>query len=71
VIETVPENLLGRFAREGGEAVATTSGDEVHLIVEIPMLEAMLVTKRFGRTRRAFSEFAVLAHENEYTDWSL
>jgi hypothetical protein len=45
VIETIPENVFGLFTGKSGILLAAAGRDEVHLIVNVPMLIAMLTLK--------------------------
>src|SRR3972149_2016080 len=45
VVEAIPEHALGRFACERWEAVAAAGRDKIDLVVEVPVLEAMLVAE--------------------------
>ena len=42
VIEAIPEDCFCLSAREGWEAVAASGGDEVDLVVEVPMFVAVV-----------------------------
>ena len=69
-IEAIPENVFCLFARKGGMAIAATGGDEVHLVVEVPMLIAVVAAVRFAFGGGAFSESAEGGHAAQYKNWS-
>ena len=59
ILETIPKDRLGLLTRKRREPISATCGDEIHLIVNVPMLKAMLTAEVFPRAARRFSDALV------------
>ena len=65
VLEAIPKDRLGFVTRKRREPIPATCGDEIHLIVNIPMFKAMLTAKVLPRAARSFDD--ALVHVDDRT----
>ena len=62
VVKTIPKDLLRRLAGKRRIPVAASCSDEIHLIVQIPMLETVVALVGFGFCRGALAKSAEVVH---------
>jgi hypothetical protein len=67
VVETVPEDLLRLFRGEGGMTIAAACREEIDLVVDVPVFEAVAVFEVLDRRRRTFFDPLEVVHNGKST----